>query len=313
MAEDTERDILGLIRSTKGNLNLNKFKKKKPTKFNVAVETWITLSTCSIEWIRARERIANKYLIPFFGTMNLEDIEEGHLQQFHAELKQKGLGEKYIYNIFGELKALFHRNRRSIPFLPDFPQIKFQDPVIRYLTSKQQDEVFESIPEIDRPIFTFMRYTGCRPNEARGLLRDNVFLRADPPYLVLSTVLGGNGQLKQNTKTRKVKPLPIIPEIEMAIKPKEVTRFIFTKRGRPYSKKMVGKIWNKANLEANQKYGTPIVHLYQGTKHSFGCQRLNAGFSLDEIAAVMGHTDKRTTLKYAKYQVSKLGDVMRGK
>jgi len=312
MAEETERDIQALIRSAKGNLNLNKFKRKRPTKFKIAVDTWINLSTCSVEWIEARQRIAENYLIPFFGAMNLEDIEEGHIQQFHSELKKKELSDKYIYNIIGELKALFHRHKRSIPFLPDFPRITFQEKVIRHLTAEQQNQIFEFIREIDLPIFTFMRWTGCRMNEAAGLLRENVFLKADPPYLVLATVIGGKRQLKPNTKTKRLKPLPIIPEIEAALRPKEVTRFIFSRNGHLYSKWMIEKAWGKANKKAYEKYGTPIINPYNGLKHSFACQRLNSGYTLDEIATVMGHTDKRTTQKYAKYQVSKIQNVMRG-
>jgi hypothetical protein len=53
--------------------------------------------------------------------------------------------------------------------------------------------------------------------------------------------------------------------------------------------------------------------LYQGTKHSFGTQRLAEGFNLSEVQAVMGHADQRSTLRYAKYQTEKLVDVMRGK
>lgn len=313
MALETERDLWGLIRSTKGNLNLNKFKKKQSTRFPNAVETWITLSTCDIDSIELRKGVVKNHLIPFFGQMNLEDIEDGHLQQFHVLLKQKGLAEKTIYNVFGELKALFNRFKRSIPFLPEFPKISYQESVKKLLTFDQQTQIFEFIEPKHLPIFTFMRFTGCRPNEAGGLLRENVFRDADPPYVILSTTLGIHGQLKPNTKTRKVKPLLIIPEIAEALKPKEVTRFAFSHRGRAYRKRTLERIWDKANVQAMAQYGTSRVPLYQGLRHSFATQRLNAGYPLDLIGQVMGHTNIRTTQKYAKYQVSKLEGVMRGK
>lgn len=288
------------------------YQKDKPYRFQKAVEIWINLSRCSPEWKEKRRSIAEKIILPFFPGQDIREVRRIQIDEFLSDLKGKGFSEKYIYNILGELKALLNFHKDSIPKMPSFPSIGFQEAPIRWLSSKQQDEVFEFIPEVDLPIFTFMRWTGCRPNEAGGLIRENVCLKADPPYLMLAAVLGKHG-LKPNTKTRKLKPLPIIPEIEWTLKPKEVTRYIFTKRGNPYTARMLRHVWEHANEKANKKYGTQVINLYNGLKHSFGCQRLNAGISIDAIRAVMGHTDSRTTERYAKYAVEKLAPAMRGK
>lgn len=290
----------------------SKLRKDRPFLFDKAAQTWIDLSTCSPEWLKGRRRISDNHLIRFFGNMDLREVRKIHIDQFVASLKEKKLSDKYIYNIIGELKALFNFHRESIPQVPAFPQITYQEATIRWLTAEQQDQIFGFIPERDLPIFTFMRWTGCRPNEAAGLLRENIFLKHTPPYFVLATVLGESGQIKFNTKTKLVKPLPIIPEIEWTLKPKEATRFVFSRNGRPYSKHMMRKTWESANKKANTQHETPMINLYNGLKHSFGCQRLNAGISLDEIRAVMGHADIKTTARYAKYAVEKLSSVMRG-
>jgi len=291
----------------------SRLRKDKPFLFEKAVQTWIDLSTCSPEWLKGRRRISDNHLIRFFGNMDIRDIRKIHIDQFVSNLKGQSLSDKYIYNIIGELKALFNFHRESIPQVPGFPRISYQEAAIRWLTSQQQDQIFQFIPERDLLIFTFMRWTGCRPNEAAGLLRENIFLKHTPPYLVLATVLGESGQIKPNTKTKLVKPLPVIPEIEWTLKPREATRFVFSRNGRPYSKHMMRKTWESANRKANKEYETPMINLYNGLKHSFGCQRLNAGISLDEIRAVMGHADIKTTARYAKYAVEKLSSVMRGK
>lgn len=295
----------------KGEFDAEEWEKDKPYSFKEAVKTWIDLSKCSMEWIETRQRIADTFLIPFFWDYDLRKIKKIHLDRFLADLKGKGFSEKYVYNIMGELKALLNFYKESI-HVPPFPEVAYQEAVKRPLSADEQDKIFEFIPEEDQPIFNFLRFTGCRPNEAGGLLKENVFLKAQPPYLVLATVLGGKGQLKPNTKTRKVKPLPIIPEIEWTLKPRDLTRFVFSRNGRPYRKKMLERIWDKANTQATAQYGTQRVGLYQGLRHSFASQRLNSGYSLDLIGQVMGHTDMRTTQKYAKYQVGKLEDVMRG-
>jgi integrase len=158
---------------------------------------------------------------------------------------------------------------------------------------------------MDRPIFDFMRYTGCRPNEARGLLRESV--HHDQGYITISTVLDSKGELVERTKTKRVRILPIIPEITAAITPREATRFVFTRGGVPYRKRVLERIWNNACGKAGVK-----INLYNGLKHSFGMQRLNQGFSLDSIAAVMGHTSTKTTSRYAQYLADKLSPVMSG-
>ncbi len=288
------------------------YQKDKPYLFEKGVEIWINLSRCSQEWRVKRTSIANNILIPFFKGQDIREIRRIQIDEFLTHLKQSGYSDKYIYNIMGELKALMNFHKESIPQMPSFPTITFQDPPIRWLTAKQQDEIFEFIPKEDLPIFTFMRWTGCRPNEACGLLRENVFLKADPPYIVLATVQGKYG-LKPNTKTRIAKPLPIIPEIEWTLKPKTLSRYVFIKRGEPYTQRKLRYVWEKANLKAHQKYGIPLINLYNGLKHSFGCQRVNAGVPLEAIQAIMGHTSSKTTERYAKYAVEKLATFMRGR
>jgi integrase len=205
----------------------------------------------------------------------------------------------------------------SIQFFPKFPEVDFQKPEIKWIEEGHQDQVFEFIPQHHKRIFIFMRYAACRENEARGLLWESVHLEAKNPYFVLATVMGRKGNLKPNTKTKRARPLPVIPELlDVLRKPSEQLiniKFVFSNRGKPYGENAIRKIWKGANIKANKKYGTPLINPYNGLKHSFGCQRLNDGFAMTEVQAVMGHTDIRTTQRYVEYVTSKLSDVMRGK
>lgn len=283
----------------------------KPFLFERAVETWIRLKNVSSESLEARERITNRFLLPFFKGKDIREIRRIHVDEFLAKLKGQGCSDKYCYNIISELKACLRFHADSIPKLPTFPTVTFQEKPIRWLTEEQQNKVFEFIPELDKPIFTFQRYTGCRPNEARGLLRENV--HRDKGIIIISTVVDSHGVLRERTKTKKLRVLPIIPEIEDCLKPRELSKFVFSKKGLHYQKRTHEKIWHTANLKAHETYGVPMVSMYPGTKHSFGMQRLNAGFSKDILQAIFGHTDKKSTEKYAKYLAESLSSTMRGK
>ena len=81
----------------------------------------------------------------------------------------------------------------------------------------------------------------------------------------------------------------------------------------PYRKKNLEHLWKKANEKATQKYQTPKISLYNGLRHSLASQRLNEGFSIREVKKLLGHTDVRTTEKYADFLTENLSNVMSGK
>jgi len=72
---------------------------------------------------------------------------------------------------------------------------------------------------------------------------------------------------------------------------------------------MLNLIWNRANKASR----IARMNLYNAMRHSFGCQRLNEGFSLDEIRRVYSHTTSKTTERYAAYQLQTLEDIIRGR
>lgn len=135
------------------------------------------------------------------------------------------------------------------------------------------------------------------------------FQEQQPSYIVISSVIGKNCQLKPITKTKRIKVLPIIPETEWLFKPTEVTPLLFSHSGKPYTSKKLNRIWESANKKANIEYSVPIVNVYNSLRHSFACQRLNQGFSVDKVSTVLGHTSTQMTKRYAQYTVDKLGDV----
>lgn len=307
---ETQAQCERLLAKIRGQVDAKSFDpsewaKDRPFLFNKAVESWIRLKPISFETLESRKRISGKFLVPYFGEKDIREIRSIHVAEFLSDLKGRGFGDKYIYNIMAELRACLRFHRDSISKLPIFPTITFQEKPIRWITQGQQEKIFEHIPSPHRPIFDFMRFTGCRPNEARGLLRENV--NRTQGYVTIATVLDSRGNLIFRTKTKRVRVLPIIPEIEDSLKPREASKFAFTQNGEPYRKRVLERIWNNACEKAGIK-----INLYNGLKHSFGMTRLNQGFTLDEIKAVMGHTSPSTTAKYARYLTENLSPVMSG-
>ncbi len=287
------------------------WRKTGPHLFERACETWIQSSRRkAYGTFSARKRIVDQYLIPHFAGMDIKDITRSHLKEFKNSLEEneKDLSGKTIRNIIGELKTMmsFH-----LDIVPRFPTIEVVEPTLNWLTEEQQDQVFEFFDDDDRRIFTFQRYSGRRPNEARGLLKTRILW--DKKIVVINTVRNEHDELIHWTKTKRPGIVPIIPEIEWTLRSKVLSPYAFTRNGEPWKKRTHENRWKKANLLAHEKYGTPLVSMYPGTKHSLGMNRLEQGFNKYELQAVYGHASIKSVDRYAKYLAERLVPVMRGR
>jgi integrase len=101
--------------------------------------------------------------------------------------------------------------------------------------------------------------------------------------------------LRPYTKTKRPRPLPILPEAAwLFATPGQ--GYVFTYGGKPYRHHELNTRWNKAIKKA----GVRPIHLYNGVRHSWAMRRLNVGFSFSEVQAVLGQTDPKMTRGYAK-------------
>ena len=276
-----------------------------------ALDTWLENSTASEDTVQTYRYAVRKWIKPYWGRFDIRELQSIHVQNFNAHLSKQNIGDKTRKNIIDTLFVCLNYFYEIIPKIPRKPEVRFQIPGIRWLRYEEQEKIFKHIPSEDRAIFDFMRYTGCRPNESCGLHRSSVYFTEG--YFILDKTAGERpGTIKPNTKTKIAKPLPIIPEIFEALKPKHLGPYVFMKQhGRdliPYNRRILERIWAIACKKAGIR-----IRMYQGLKHSFACQRLNAGYSLQAIQDILGHTSAKTTERYAKYALDSLAEVMTGK
>ena len=305
----TENDCLMAAYQLMDGYKPKSWGKDRSYRFEVAVASWVASSNISLDWKMQRQQIARRFFMPHFGKMDIRDVKTAHIQSLHSKLLTKGYGSKYIKNVMGELKNLFNFHRKALKEMPDFPKITVQEPVIKWLTEEEQNKVFKYIPPSDKPIFEAMRYYGLRTNEAGGLLRENVFLDHDPPYFAVATTLAAtDGQIKSVTKTKRIRTLPIIPETRAIFEAQGDSPLVFNKNG-AYTNRRLNRIWNKAIKDS----GVQKINLYNGVRHSFACQRLNQGYSMEEVRVILGHTTSKTTQRYGAYTLQSLQDIIRGK
>jgi len=94
-------------------------------------------------------------------------------------------------------------------------------------------KVIETIPEVDRYIFWFMKWYGVRPSEARALQKSDML----PEHITIQHSFSLNKLIK-NAKTHRVKVLPIIAQFNTLLDemPKRLSPFVFTRSwdGKPF-------------------------------------------------------------------------------
>ena len=307
-SEDAAIGLMGYI--DKNGYDPRSFGKDKSFQFDAAARIWVELTKKPTERMKERARFVEQIFIPFFSKLDIKTIKTVHIDQFITFLQGKGFQGSYIRNILGDLRAFFRFNKKSIPDPAEFRKIETQEKVINWLTADEEDQCFDFIPKEHLPIFTFLRWYGCRLNEACGLLWENVSVKKG--YLSLSRVVNRDGELKPFTKAKQLKIRPIIPEVEWIFDDRNESEFVFNYRGKPYNSLILYPLWRRASKKANKKYGTPVVNVYCAMRHSFATQRLNSGFDLAEVSAALGHASVEMTKRYAKYTQERLSQVIRG-
>ena len=90
--------------------------------------------------------------------------------------------------------------------------------------------------------------------------------------------------------------------------PKSFTGYVYlNRRGRHYSQTYLNDVWNKAVKGA----GYPYIPLKNASRHSLGTKLADEGESPGMVAQVLGHTDTKTTKKYARYGTRALKPFLR--
>jgi integrase len=91
----------------------------------------------------------------------------------------------------------------------------------------------------------------------------------------------------------------------MVIQP-HLSPFVFVRDGgKPYTSKNLNKIWHDAcgKVEIN-------IKMYNGVRHSLGCQLLDMGYDLSLVQDQLGHTKPEMTRRYAKRAPKALADAL---
>lgn len=276
----------------------------KDFKFENRIDAWYQSKKKEVEktnlansYVRILNCYIGNYYLPYFKGLDVRDIRAYHIQQFYEQLPNKSL--KYIKNIMDALENFFKTLNRYeyISNKPAFPVITVDRIAPKWVEYDTQEKLLMALPAEDRDIYFFLSYQGIRPGEARALkVKDIDFAKR----IITVSRTYSDRVIRERVKSKVVKPRMINPVLTSilldACKNKLPDAFVFInpRTKGPYSENVIRRIWD----DTRKKIGIDIT-LYQATRHSLASIAACNGAPLMAIKDVLGHTDIRTTMKYA--------------
>ncbi len=242
------------------------------------------------------------WITPYFGDKDIRGIRHNDLVKFYKSIDR---GDKRRCNILNTLKTMMRYawKNEDIPKVPPFPELSYNLPKIEYIELEQQESILSYIPEHHRPIFKFMMEYGCRVGEARALMKDCI---SDSEVTIKRTM--SDEKVRESTKSGKERVYRITPyfkEVLSSMAP-TLSQFVFPRAdGKPYRSKDVNKIWKQACEKASIS-----IKLYNGTRHSLGCQLLDLGNDIYAVSQQLGHKKIESAKRYAERSSKKLEEIL---
>jgi len=282
--------------------------------FETLIESWYEGKSKEAEkghlarsYTRCLKHYKDAFFLPFFKGMDVREIRTYHIQEFYDSLPverdtkqgKKKYTLKYYKNILNALENFFNNLHRldKIEKKPAFPKITLDRKAPRWIDRATQLKAIEAIPERDRPIFTFLAFQGIRPGEARALKVKDINFE-DASFIVSRTY--SDRMIRERVKGKVMRPRAINPILEPLLKEQcsgkhpEAFVFVNPRTGRPYTQNLINELW----MRVRKSMGLDLP-LYNATRHSLASNLLKDGADLKSIGDILGHTDIRTTLKYA--------------
>ena len=276
-----------------------------------------TLGTVSKRTASDYRYYSGKYLIPNVGEIALKDLNVEDLDLLYAKLTRKGVGARTVNYVHSVTRVALQRavKKRLIPYNPardaDPPKYSTDEREYRTLSWEEVGQYFEAArgDELEA-YFVVAVLSGARPAELRALRWEDVNLDGGEAVIrrTVSEVRGEKPEIRNTTKTRKVRVVPLLPEAVSALKAHRARQNEerLGKAGLWKDKGLVfpgalGDIMPGENVSKRhhrpilKKAGLPAEIRVYDLRHTFATLWIEAGEDISLLSGVLGHARISTT------------------
>jgi len=239
-----------------------------------------------------RKQVAFKFINHFLGDLNLDVVTLAHLHKYVKHRKSKGLSDATVNREITILKHLLNYAAEcgvieSNP-VEKFKRLREEQKERPRFTEEQVQKVIDAARPDCRPLFTFIRETGCRREEALSLQHWQV--QEDSRQVLFS----------ENTKSKKYRYVPLT---EAAIEAVKTLPRLPDCPNVFYNLKSKDR-WHDCRKpweQARKKVGLPEIQVKDLRRH-YAIELAEDGANMHDIQSVLGHASVVTTEKhYAQF------------
>jgi len=239
------------------------------------------------------ERIARQHVSPTFGDHRLDDMKRADVEIWFQGLSAKGLAPTTCNRILAVLKRIcslaLEYNAFSSGQSPcsRVSTMKVSTVRERYLTEEQIQLLLNELDRSERQearVVKLLLLTGARKSEILNAQWVNVSFEQR-----LLTV--------PDSKSGKPRHIPLSDDalaVFGGIERKAGCPWVFPGRNPDKPLSDIYHFWNKLRI----KLGLNGVRIHD-LRHTFASLLVNDGHSLYEVQKLLGHSDPRTTMRYA--------------
>jgi integrase len=282
------------------------------------LDTLASLKTVSDATLSDYRYYSERHLIPNLGTVPLSDLTAEDLDLLYARLSKAGAGPRAINHVHSTARVALQRavKKRLIPFNParDADPPRYSTDEREYLTlSEEEVGRFFSALDGDRfeAFFVAAVLSGMRPAELRALAWEDADLERGIATVRRTVSQGRTGppEIRNTTKTRKARAVPLLPEVVAALRSHKARqneerlalKGLWQDRGLVFPD-ATGGIIRRENLSrrhfkpALKRAGLPEAVRVYDLRHTFGTLWAEAGEDSKILQRILGHARISTTL-----------------
>jgi integrase len=243
---------------------------------------------------KADQSMLRTHVLPRFGNQHLDKITTQAISDFHHSMVSKGLAKGTANRGLVLLKYLFNVALKwNTPGVTENPAkgIKLFNPNNareRYLTAEETQRLLAAVEKSKNSqlkyIVPLLLLLGCRKRE----LLDARWEEFDLDRRIWRIPMSKSGKSRHVPLSKAaLEIIQKLPRFEGCpyLLPSDLTM-------KPFSQ--IHKAWNNARIAA----GLPDVRMHD-LRHSMASNMVNSGRSIYEVAKVLGHSQLKTTQRYA--------------